>query len=45
MNDINKPEYLDDTDPEKNYNFYRQDAGGMVTEESGLADRLLRNDD
>ena len=45
MNDINKPEYLDDTDPEKNYNFYRQDHGGIITEESGLADRLLRNND
>ena len=45
MNDINTPEYLDDNDPKKNYDFYRQDHGGMVTEESGLADRLLKNND
>ena len=45
MNDINTPEYLDDNDPKKNHDFYRQDHGGMVTEESGLADRLLKNND
>jgi len=45
MNDINQPEYLDDNDPQKNYDFYRQDSGGVVTEESGLADRLLKNND
>lgn len=27
----------------KDYNYMRQDQGGIVTEESGLADRLLRN--
>jgi hypothetical protein len=45
MNDINRPEYLDDTDPEKNYNYYRQDHGGMVTNHNGIADKLLQNDD
>jgi len=45
MNDINRPEYLDDTDPEKNYNFYRQDNGGMITNHNGLADKLLQNND
>lgn len=46
MNDINQPEYLDDSnEPKKNYDFYRQDHGGVVTEESGLADRLLKNND
>jgi len=45
MNDINRPEYLDDTDPEKNYNYYRQDHGGMITNHNGVADKLLQNDD
>ena len=41
----NNPEYLDDTDPEKNLNYYRQDHGGMITNHNGLADKLLQNDD
>jgi len=41
----NTPEYLDDTDPEKNYNYYRQDNGGMITNHNGLADKLLQNND
>jgi len=41
----NQPEYLDDTDPEKNYNYYRQDHGGMITNHNGVADKLLQNDD
>jgi hypothetical protein len=45
MNDINNPEYLDDSDPEKNYNYYRQDHGGMVTNHNGVADKLLQNND
>lgn len=44
MNDINKPEYLDDTDPEKNWNYYRQDHGGMISSHNGVADKLLQND-
>jgi hypothetical protein len=45
MSDINQPEYLDDTDPEKNWDYYRQDHGGMVTSHNGVADKLLKNDD
>ena len=45
MNDINRPEYLDDNDPEKNYNYYRQDNGGMITSHNGVADKLLQNND
>lgn len=45
MSNINEPEYLDDTDPEKNWDYYRQDHGGMVTSHNGVADRLLQNDD
>lgn len=44
MNDINKPEYLSDTDPEKNHNYRRQDHGGMITNHNGVADKLLQND-
>jgi hypothetical protein len=44
MNDINKPEYLDDTNPEKNLDYYRQDHGGMITNHNGMADKLLTND-
>jgi hypothetical protein len=38
------PEYLDNSDPEKNWDYYRQDHGGMITNHNGLADRLLTND-
>lgn len=41
----NNPEYLDDTDPEKNHDYYRQDHGGMITNHNGIADKLLVNDD
>lgn len=44
-NDINSPEYLDDTDPEKNFDYFRQDHGGMVTNHNGVADKLLQNND
>ena len=44
MSDLNKPEYLDSTDPEKNYDYLRQDHGGMVTAHNGVADTLLKND-
>lgn len=36
-------ELLDD-DIEKNFDFMRQDNGGMVTSHNGIADKLLRND-
>jgi hypothetical protein len=42
---MNNPEYLDDTDPEKNLDYYRQDHGGMVTSHNGIADKLLLNND
>ena len=45
MSNLNKPEYLDDADPEKNWDYYRQDSGGMITSHNGLADKLLQNDD
>jgi len=38
------PEYLDNTDPEKNWDYYRQDHGGMITNHNGMADKLLQND-
>ena len=42
--DINKPTYLSDTDPDKNYNYWRQDHGGTITNHNGMADSLLKND-
>jgi len=36
--------YLDDQDPEYNEGAHRQDVGGLVTKENGIADRLLQND-
>ena len=45
MSDYNQPEFLDDNDPEKNWDYYRQDHGGMITSHNGLADKLLQNDD
>jgi hypothetical protein len=42
--DINQPEYLDDTDPERNHDYWRQDHGGVVTNHNGVADQLLKND-
>jgi hypothetical protein len=41
----NQPEYLDDKDPEKNWDYYRQDHGGVITTHNGVADKLLQNDD
>ena len=42
---MNDSEYLDNTDPEKNHDYWRQDHGGMVTNDNGVADRLLKNND
>jgi hypothetical protein len=39
------PDYLDNTDPEKNWDYYRQDHGGMITNHNGMADKLLQNND
>jgi hypothetical protein len=44
MNYNDNPEYLDDSDPEKNHDYWRQDHGGMVTNHNGVADKLLQND-
>ena len=40
----NQPEYIDD-EPHRDYNFLRQDAGGMVTQHNGVADRMLKDND
>ena len=45
MNNTNEPEYLDNNDPEKNHDYWRQDNGGMITNHNGIADKLLVNDD
>lgn len=45
MSDHNNPDFLNDSDPEKNLDFFRQDHGGTVTNHNGIADRLLKNDD
>lgn len=44
MTDYNQPELLDDNDPQKNWDYYRQDHGGMITNHNGVADKLLQND-
>jgi hypothetical protein len=44
MNNTNDPDYLDNKDPEKNHDYWRQDHGGMVTNHNGIADKLLTND-
>lgn len=41
--DPNKPEIIDVNNVETNYDFMRQDAGGMVTQHNGVADKLLQN--
>jgi len=42
--DQNKPEIIDTNQVDTNYDFMRQDAGGMITQHNGVADRLLQND-
>lgn len=37
-------EIIDDEIPDHNENQFRQDAGGLVTNDNGIADRLLKND-
>ena len=44
MNDINRPEYITDSIPEHDPRAFRQDVGGLVTSDNGVADRLLQND-
>ena len=43
MNDINKPEYLKNDDVKKDYDYLRQDNGGVITAHNGVADKLLQN--
>jgi hypothetical protein len=45
MNDINKPDYLSNDDVTKDFDYMRQDAGGMVTTHNGVADKLLQNNE
>ena len=44
MNDINKPDYLNNDEVTRDYDYMRQDNGGMVTQHNGVADKLLKND-
>jgi hypothetical protein len=39
--DPNKPEIIDVDNVQTNYDYLRQDTGGMVTTHNGVADRLL----
>jgi len=42
--DLNKPEYIDNLDDVKvNLDYHRQGHGGMITEDNGVADKLLKN--
>jgi hypothetical protein len=40
----NPSQIIDVSTAETDYNYLRQDAGGMITEHNGVADRLLKND-
>lgn len=40
----NQPEYIDTNDVQVNYDYARQDHGGVVTTHNGVADQLLKND-
>ena len=47
MNDFNinnGSEIINDDIPEHNADQFRQDVGGLVTNDNGIADRLLKND-
>lgn len=41
----NNPQAIDVAQVDVNYDYLRQDAGGMVTNHNGVADRLLKNDE
>jgi len=45
MSTNQEPEYLDNNDPERDFDFFRQDHGGLVNNHNGVADRLLKNND
>jgi len=42
--DQNRPDIINTNDVNTDYNFLRQDAGGMITKHNGVADKLLQND-
>ena len=43
--DPNKPEIIDTSKTEVDYDYMRQDSGGMITAHNGVADRLLSKND
>lgn len=43
--DPNKPEIIDTSTVDIDYDYMRQDAGGMITQHNGVADRLLSKND
>lgn len=43
--DPNKPEIIDTSKADIDYDYMRQDAGGMITQHNGVADRLLSKND
>jgi hypothetical protein len=45
MTDSNKPEYIDVDNVQTNYDYLRQDEGGLITSHNGVADRLLSKND
>lgn len=44
FDNYNDKSLLEGDDPEHNGDQYRQDVGGLVTADNGIADRLLQND-
>ena len=42
--DNNQPEHIDAHNVETNLDYHRQDHGGIVTNQNGVADMLLKND-
>jgi hypothetical protein len=43
--DQNKPEIIDASQVDYDYDYLRQDAGGIITTHNGVADRLLSKND
>lgn len=43
--DPNKPEIIDASQVDHDYDYMRQDAGGIITNHNGVADRLLSKND
>lgn len=43
--DPNKPEIIDTSKVDYDYDYLRQDAGGIITAHNGVADRLLSKND